>query len=358
MKALIQDFRVWTEDLALTRPYSISYKTVDAVQNAFVFIQTQDGQFGIGSGSPSHYVTGEHLHQTVDVLNASVEKLVKGKDIRTYKAILHEANTVLANRPAALAALDIALHDLYAKHLDLPLVEVLGRAHHSLPTSITIGIKSIEESLEEAREYRDRGFRIIKLKIGNSPEEDIEKLSALRKELGADFKIRVDANQGYDADQYIAFDKAVQHLDLEFYEQPFPTKQWTLMQDLPEDLRMRSAADEDLLNVRDAVLLGADPLPYGIYNIKLMKCGGINAALSIATIAHNRSIDLMWGCNDESLISITGALHAALASPATKYLDLDGSLDLAKDIATGGFVLKDGMMSTNDKPGLGIEYSK
>ena len=183
-------------------------------------------------------------------------------------------------------------------------------------------------------------------------------LTALRKELGPDFKIRVDANQGYNNDQYMAFDKAVQHLDLEFYEQPFPTKQWKLMQALPEDLRMRSAADEDLLNVKDAVLLGADPLPYGIYNIKLMKCGGINEALSIATIAQNRSIDLMWGCNDESLISITGALHAALASPATKYLDLDGSLDLAKDIATGGFVLKDGMMSTNDQPGLGIKYSK
>ena len=64
---------------------------------------------------------------------------------------------------------------------------------------------------------------------------------------------------------------------------------------------------------------------------------------------------LFWGCNDESIVSITAALHIAFASANTKYLDLDGSLDLAEDIVTGGFILKDGLMSISDKPGLGVE---
>ena len=63
-----------------------------------------------------------------------------------------------------------------------------------------------------------------------------------------------------------------------------------------------------------------------------MKCGGITSGRKIANIALLNGIDLMWGCNDESIISISAALNAALSFPNTKYLDLDGSLDLAKDL--------------------------
>ena len=93
---------------------------------------------------------------------------------------------------------------------------------------------------------------------------------------------------------------------------------------------------------------------YGIFNIKLMKCGGITGAFEIANIAKPAGIHLFWGCNDESIISITAALHAAFACPHTKYIDLDGSLDLAEDVVTGGFSIKDGYMYVNDEPGLGL----
>ena len=99
--------------------------------------------------------------------------------------------------PAARAAIDMALYDLMAKHLNLPLVDVLGCAHRSLPTSITIGIESIRESLEEAQEYLRRGFRILKVKIGKSIEEDLERLHKLRENVGQKITIRVDINQGY-----------------------------------------------------------------------------------------------------------------------------------------------------------------
>ena len=62
----------------------------------------------------------------------------------------------------------------------------------------------------------------------------------------------------------------------------------------------------------------------------------------------------MWGCMDESAISIAAALHGALACPATRYLDLDGSLDLARDVASGGFVLEDGIMRPAPGAGLGV----
>ena len=86
----------------------------------------------------------------------------------------------------------------------------------------------------------------------------------------------------------------------------------------------------------------------------LMKCGGVWPALRIATIAETAGVALMWGCMDESRISIAAAVHAAFASPATRYLDLDGSLDLARDVVNGGFTLEGGVMRTTGAPGLGV----
>jgi L-Ala-D/L-Glu epimerase len=101
----------------------------------------------------------------------------------------------------------------------------------------------------------------------------------------------------------------------------------------------------------------APPAPCGIFNIKLMKCGGIWPALRIATVAELAGIELMWGCMDESRIGISAALHAAFASPATRYLDLDGSFDLARDVADGGFVLENGSLRTAPSAGLGLRLS-
>jgi L-alanine-DL-glutamate epimerase-like enolase superfamily enzyme len=120
-------------------------------------------------------------------------------------------------------------------------------------------------------------------------------------------------------------------------------------------MRQQVAADESLCTEQDASILAAPPSAVGIFNIKLMKCGGIHAALRIARVAQSAGVALMWGCMDESIISISAALHAAFACPSTKYLDLDGSLDLARDVVEGGFVLEDGLMSISDKPGLGVE---
>ena len=86
-----------------------------------------------------------------------------------------------------------------------------------------------------------------------------------------------------------------------------------------------------------------------------MKTGGLLVAKQIAYIAECSKVKLMWGCNDESVVSIAAALHLALSSRSTKFLDLDGSLDLIKDVVTGGFLIKNGMMTLTGKNGLGVQ---
>jgi L-alanine-DL-glutamate epimerase-like enolase superfamily enzyme len=239
----------------------------------------------------------------------------------------------------------------------LPLCDLLGRAHESLPTSITIGIKSTDEALVEADEYVGRGFVAIKVKIGRNLDEDIERLHRLRERVGPSIALRADANQGYTVEQTRRFFAATEGLGLELVEQPIAAATTRALAVLPAEMRARIAADEGLLTPEDALALAAEPHPCGVFNIKLMKCGGLWPALRIATIAELAGIGLMWGCMDESRIGITAALHAAFASPATRYLDLDGSLDLARDVASGGFVLENGHLRTGSAPGLGLYAS-
>lgn len=345
----------WTERLALTRPYTIAYEHIDSVQNLFVQLKADDGTIGLGVASPAEDVTGEGVQKCRQALADNLEKLLPGTDIRYLKTRLRDMENAMPGAPAARAAIDMALHDLWAKHHGLPLVDLLGRVHRSLPTSITIGIGSVEESLEDAAEYMDRGFRILKVKVGRSMEEDVERLRRLRQKTGREIIIRVDANQGYSVDQFKNFLKQTASLELELIEQPLAARDLAGMRRLPEAARKRAAADESLLDARDLLACLGPPRPFGICNIKLMKCGGIAPAMQIAEVAHLAGIDLMWGCMDESIVGIAAALHAALASPATRYLDLDGHLDLARDLVTGGLVMKNGELSVTDKPGLGVE---
>jgi L-alanine-DL-glutamate epimerase-like enolase superfamily enzyme len=260
--------------------------------------------------------------------------------------------------PAARAAVDMALHDLVARIEDVPLVDLLGRCHETLPTSMTIGISSVEESIAEADEYLGQGFRCLKVKTGRSFNEDLERLTRLRERVGPDILIRIDANQGYTMDEAGRLGGLADDLDLELIEQPLPASSDPELRTLPSTVRRIIAADESLHGEDDARNLAEDPAACGIFNIKLMKCGGIRPALAIAGVAESAAIDLMWGCNDESVVSIAAALHAAYACPRTRYLDLDGSFDLARDPASGGFVVEDGRLRLLDRPGLGVDLSR
>ncbi len=354
----IKDIKVWDADLGNTKPYTIAFKTVDAVRNAFVEIRLENGTTGIGSGNPSEYVVGESFQQCLEALQERSLEFLIGRDIRELNQLTHETWQKFPKNPSARAALDIALYDVFTKYLDVPLVKFLGQKIKSLPTSNTIGIKSADETLAEAKDFIARGFKILKVKLGKDLEEDIERLAKLRQALGNDIIIRIDANQGYTSEQTIDFYKRTLHLGLELIEQPLPARAIREMKALPEEIKLKVAADESLLTPAHALELVTPPAASGIFNIKLMKCGGVSQALKIADIALQGNVDLFWGCNDESIVSITAALHAAFACSNTKYIDLDGSLDLGNDIVKGGFILRDGVMYCSDKPGLGVERTR
>lgn len=354
----IKSIRSYRRNLALSKPYSIAGYTFSEVENVFLEVELEKGIVGMGAASPAEEVVGETCSQTLQNLQSEFFQNLIGRDIRHFRQLMYETNQAFPNLPGTQAVLDIALHDAFGQFLGIPVVEFYGQKFKSLPTSMTIGIMGVTETLEEAEAYLKHGFKVLKVKTGENWQEDAERILKLDERYRNQFKLRVDANQGYNLEELRQFLKATQGVDIELIEQPLLVGKEQELLKLNVKTRKLMVADESLKNARYALQYSQESQPFGIFNIKLMKCGGILNAFEMATIAHNANIELFWGCNDESIVSITAALHAAFACPTTQYLDLDGSFDLAEDVVSGGFVLENGYLKLNGKVGLGLSKNQ
>ncbi len=351
----IKSINVYKKNLALTRAYTIAFRTISDVEAVFVEIKLTNGLFGLGSANPAFEVVGEDAQMAYERLqSADIQQLV-GRNIGEIFTILQEIDRIFPHAPGTLAAMDMALHDVFCKYLGVSVAGFYGQKIQKLPTSITIGIKNVADTLAEAQEYFDKKFKVLKVKLGNNIEEDIERLVKLRERFGNKMALRVDANQGYSMEEVVKFFDRTKKLNIELVEQPTVVGTEGSVQTLPVHIRQRLAADESLTDLNAAFNLAAHKT-FGIFNIKLMKCGGITAAKEMANIAKTANIDLFWGCNDESIVGITAALHIAFASQNTRYIDLDGSLDLAEDVVKSGFIIKNGVMYLPKGKGLGLVY--
>lgn len=352
----IKDARVWIECMQLKTPYAITNHQFDHVELVMLELELENGIVGIGSSSPAEEVVHETASHVLESLRKYLPEQVVGKEIESFEKIILQSLSETPFSPGMSAALDIALHDCFGKYTGKSVVDLYGRKVGPLPTSVTIGICDITDTLKMAKEYVSKGFSIFKLKTGMDIDEDIEKLIKLRENFGTAVKIRLDANQGYNLESLKYFLKKTDHLAIELIEQPIPKGKESELMLIDEIHRSNFVADESLIDLPSAILYANDIKPFGIFNIKLMKCGGILASRKIAEVAGHSAISLFWGCNDESICSISAALHAAYSQPHTRYLDLDGSFDLEKDLVRGGFHLYNGKLYINELPGLGIVW--
>lgn len=350
----------WRTDFTLREPYTIAYETYDSATNLFVRLETDTGLCGYGCAAPAPEVTGE----SIDDCKAALEALsadATGIDPTLGGEL--DLGTAAATTPAAAAAVDMAVLDLRARAADVPLCVTLGGAPGGLITSVTLGIESLEATLERGRDQVAQGFRALKVKGGRDVNADIARICGLREELGPHIDLRFDANQGYDLDEALRFARGVADANVVAFEQPTPASDSRKLTELTARLRVRRReqpgippvlADESLLGIADAIELVADDVVDG-FAIKLMKAGGVSAARAIDQVAATAGLPCMLSCMDEAALGIAAALHFALAAKAIQWVDLDGHLDLVDDPTAPAVSLRDGLLTPGTGPGLGIE---
>ncbi len=342
----------WPLEMKLKEPYSIAYETIDRCTNVFIKAATDKGITGWGCAAPDKVVTGESHSSVLQSFKDCIEPLLNGSDPWRYVFLLEEAKKELQLAPSAMAMMDMALFDLISRDAETPLYKFLGGYRTKIPTSITIGILPVEDTVAVARKWVKNGFRVLKIKGGKNFMDDIERIIKIREAVGDKIEIRFDANQGYQVDEAVAFINGTRKANIEVFEQPTPKASETLLGVVTRKVTVPVMADESLLTLRDVFRLTKNNL-IDMINIKLMKVGGINEALHINSVAKSAGVESMIGCMDESELGIAAGLHLALARPNVLYADLDGHLDLINDPFYGMIRLEEGVLYPGTGPGLG-----
>ncbi|HET7325519.1 MAG TPA: dipeptide epimerase [Halococcus sp.] len=328
--------------LDLEDPFTISRDTQEQAEN--VVVRITDGEYeGIGGAAPSaHYgETAKTVEAVLPELLAVVEEV---NDPHALARIERRMAAVVKKNPAARCAVSIALYDLVAKRLDIPLYRYWGLdADETVATSYTIGLDTVERMREKTEDAVDAGHSILKVKLGT--ERDREIVAAIR-ETAPDARIRVDANEAWTPHEAIDTIEMLADFDVEFVEQPIPAENPDGLAFVHERSALPIAADESCITLADVPRTAeyAD-----IANIKLMKCGGLREAKRMIHAARAHGLEVMLGCMVESNASIAAAHHLA---PLLDYADLDGSLLLSAD-SYEGIPISAGEIDLTDRPGTG-----
>ncbi|SDM47068.1 mandelate racemase/muconate lactonizing enzyme family protein [Kriegella aquimaris] len=338
-------------DIKLATPYTIAYETVSKSVNFILKLESEGLIVGYGCAAPDEVVTGETAEQVEQAIQNTIVPLLKGRNPFAYIKIIEELKQLLKDYSSTLAMVDMALYDLISRKADVPLYQFLGGFRSSIPTSITIGILSSKETIEQAREFVRQGFFILKIKGGLQLEEDIEKMKLLREKF-PELVLRFDGNQGYSVAESIAFVNATDEVGIEIFEQPTKIGKEENLGEVTKNVGLPVMADESIKTLADAFRL-AQHQRIDMVNIKIMKVGGIVEGLHVNSVAKSANLEAMVGCIDECSLGISAGLHFALSRPNIQFADLDGHLDMLNDPFTGLFHLKKGILYPSDSPGLG-----
>ncbi|GIW96572.1 MAG: dipeptide epimerase [Pirellulaceae bacterium] len=332
--------RAFHYHLPLRHTFTISRGSIQVQPTVIVELSDQEGRYGYGEATTNSYY------------GVTVESLVKA--LRQAKPVVEQSawdgpetlwdrlQPLMAESSFALSAIDQAAWDLWGKQHGQPVYRLWQLDTSNIPVSnYTIGIDTIERMVEKLREFPD--WPIYKIKLGTT--YDLQIVRRLRCETNAVF--RVDANCGWTEEETLHNALVLKSLGVEFIEQPLPADQWEPMRRLYQKSVLPLIADESCLQESDVAKCHG--YFHGV-NIKLVKCGGLTPARRMIETARRLGMKVMVGCMTESTVGISAI---AQLLPLLDYVDMDGAVLLAEDIADG-VRLERGRAVYPDRPGSGV----
>lgn len=327
-------------NLTLREPFVISLETIREAANLLVCIHTSSGLSGWGECSPFASINGE-VQTSQYALASWLGKLWLGKSIYPVEERIQTLDTAILGNQNLKSAFDMALYDVLAREQGLPLYKYLHGNPREVTTDMTIGLRSIQETVDEATRLVEAGFSALKLKLGTSVADDVQRLTATRRAIGPQVALRADANQGWGRDQALEILEAAHEMSLDHCEEPLP--QWDLGGQawLTALSPVPIMADESLHQVTDAFRL-IDFQACHRFNLKLGKSGGIWQARRIMHLAQKQNIPCQVGCFIESRLATTALLHFVYAQPDIVWFDMDSPLLLHDDPVLGGMRYTEG----------------
>lgn len=337
--------------------YEIAGTDTSMIESVLIVLESADGHRGIGTADP---VPGHPIPQTIDeIYNGLIDELldmVLDAAPETPNDLLRIFDSI-SGQENGKSALEMAYLDLYCRRREQSLADFFGGALYDVePLNAWVGIDDPEAMANEAREWRDRRFESLKMKISGDPDLDIKRVRAVCEAVGDTMQIRVDANEGYaDVETAIRVARELETLDLVHLEQPIPRGNEMGLARVTEATSLTVMADEPILVPADSYRIlkadAADRLKF-----KILKSGGTVSVRRGLDVAAAAGVPCVVGHGFCTAPAASAELQLVTSHEnALRPVETVGSLKVRDDPYDTGIVIRDGVAEVPDDPGLGIK---
>jgi muconate cycloisomerase len=330
------------------------------VKRVLIELTSSDGVIGWGEAAPWEVFTGTP-EAAFSALDIYLRPILLGKPVRRIRALMAELDRALVGHAEAKVAIEMALLDIVGKSSGLSVADLLGgRVRDTIPLSFSIADPDFAADLERMRKMVPDGNVIYKVKTGVKPHrEDLDHLSAIRKEFGDKVDLRVDYNQALAPFGAIKILRDVEEFAPTFIEQPVPRKFLDVMAQLTAALETPVLADESCFDRRDMMEVVRREAADAV-SIKLMKAGGLFEAQAIMAIADIAGLPGYGGTLWEGGIGLAAGTQLIAATPGIS-LGCEFYMPhhvLTEDVLEERVANRGGHVVVPDGPGLGIRVSE
>jgi len=339
--------------LLLKHSFSTALRSVDSIDEVILIIETEN-HVGLGSAPATFAVTGDDLDRISSDIELKIIPTFLNYSLQDYEKSFQRLSALDICK-SAQTAMDIALHDLFAKNEKKPLYDYLHGKPRSMQTLYTISINTPQKMLKQAQEAVNLGFIKLKIKLDHHVEENIKRVLLIHQHL-TQVELFLDINQALNLQETKILISALKNLPITLLEQPLLAEDIEGMRELTQLKLLPILADETVFTYDDAVK-AINMKACNYINIKLMKCGGIYEARKILELCQKKAIKCMMGSMLESGISVTAALHLAYAYDNVIFADLDGPTLASEKKTNGGILYKKMDISLIQNNGLGINLN-
>ena len=272
---------------------------------------------------------------------------------------------------SAISAIDIALWDIKGKYHKLPVSTLLGGSYRKKIRAYATGLyfsdsKTLTDDLcNEAMEYVNEGFKSIKMKVGLNIKSDVNNVKAVRNTIGPDIELMIDSNHAYSYDEALKLSKKLEDQDIKWFEEPLSPEFYDQYSDFKSKSLIPVAAGEcEYLRYGFQKLLDKNCIDF--LQMDICSCGGLTEAKRISALSSAKGVKVIphtWGSGIafytainfiSNLEPIPGRLYNEDA-----YVEYDRTENkIRENIIKNNITMKDGYISVNHKPGLGIDVDE
>lgn len=340
----------------LHTPFVTALRRTTTTDTLVVRITDTDGVTGWGEAPQVWQVTGESLASAEACVMGPLHPLLVDAEADDITALCRACSLAVARNFGAKSAVDVALHDLAARRRGVSLPVLLGSTRQRVDTDVTLAAGDAPTLAKAATDRVADGFSVLKMKVGTDAASDVDRVRAARSAVGAEVKIRLDANQGWTPREALRVIRVLEDAgtDVELVEQPVRADDLDGLAWVTSRVNTPVMADESVYGVRDLVHVirsrAAD-----MVNIKLAKCGGISPARTLLEMAHAHQMGTIMGSMMESHIGVGAAASLAAAYGTSLTADLDAAWWAAESPFIGGLSYDGAVVVLPETPGLGIE---